>query len=121
MQAVYKFIVDFRAGTLEGIFLADPVKVEMLLKIGFNVHFGEVLGKHSDVVYRPTEEDIKIVFSHDKKVIDSFRKHGLSTGINPFDYRALNVDYESLGIEESEDEDETLDELIDRILSNSKK
>ena len=48
MKYLYKFYEDCgRMGSLDGIFVADESEIKDL--IGKNVHFGECLGKHSDI------------------------------------------------------------------------
>lgn len=47
-RKLYKFNADCgRMGTVESIFVADPVRVEALY--GREIYFGEILGKHSEV------------------------------------------------------------------------
>jgi len=53
------------------------------------IHFGEVLGKHSDVCGTLTEPEIEKI-SDESNVIEVVEKYGLETGYNPFDYP---VDY----------------------------
>ena len=48
MNKLYKFHWDCgRMGNLDGVFIAEPKEIEAL--IGKEIHFGEVLGKHSDI------------------------------------------------------------------------
>jgi hypothetical protein len=93
MKCVYKFNVDCgRQGTLSSVFVADEKEVENI--IGKTVYFGEVLGKHSEVIVDITEEDI-VKITDDATIVEFVDKHFGSIGHNPFDY-----------INEDEDEDE---------------
>ena len=86
MKSLYKMNLDCgRHGNLQGIFTAEDEDVEILIKHEIEVHFGEVLGKHSDVGgYIPREEITKI--TNDEKVIELFEQYQLQSGYNPFDY-----------------------------------
>lgn len=73
-----------RNGSLEGLFIADTEDVEYLVNHEVYVHFGEVLGKHSDVSGRIGEGEIKQVTT-DENVIKVVEEHSLENGYNPFD------------------------------------
>lgn len=104
--AVYEFSVDCgRMGNLEGIFTAKKKDVEWLLNCPYEVYFGEVLGKHSEVYFEIQENHLKMI-SDDPKEVKSCRK----SGFNPFNYTLLSS--------EEEWEDLTVQEIID--LENDK-
>ena len=81
---VYKVEIDCgRNGDLSGIFLAKASEVESI--IGEEIYLGEVLGKHSDIVWYIEQKDVRLV-SDDPNVVDVISKNNLTSGINPFDY-----------------------------------
>lgn len=84
-MAIYKLIVDCgRMGDLRGVFEATPEQVEELM--GKTVYFGEVLGKHSEVVVT-IDEDCIAFLTDDEDFIEKARLYKLiPTGYNPFDY-----------------------------------
>lgn len=86
MKKLYQFHWDCgRMGFIDGLFIEESEKVEQLISSGFEVYFGEVLGKHSEIYGIIEESDIKEVTS-DKKVIEVFEKNEISSGYNPFNY-----------------------------------
>lgn len=83
-KGVYKLNFDCgRQGVLEGIFISNRKEVNSI--IGKTVHFGEVLGKHSEVSGTLEEENIHLV-TQDLHAIQVIEDCGLITGFNPFDY-----------------------------------
>lgn len=87
MKAIYKMNIDCgRMGDLEGVFIADTDEIKAL--IGKSIYFGEVLGKHSDIVITLTTSDVTEK-SRDQafiaKVEDIFGD-GTISGFNPLDY-----------------------------------
>lgn len=101
-KAVYKFFLDCgRMGFLDGVFVAIKSDVDKI--IGKTIYFGEVLGKHSDIVYGITKDDIELV-TDDPKVVMLFEEHDLSSGYNPLDYYE-EMDDEDENEEEDEDEE----------------
>jgi hypothetical protein len=83
-RAIYKFEVNCgRNGDLIGVFSCE--KDELNDKIGKQVDFYEILGKHSNI-------SIILDWAHltevttDKKFIELFDLYDLSTGVNPLDY-----------------------------------
>lgn len=95
MKAVYKFYYEtYRSGSLEGVFIAEQSKVEYLLRNGVEIHFGEVLGKHSDVSV--IMDDVVLwEVSSDPAAIKIIEDLDLESGINP-----LNHYYEDFEDEE---------------------
>lgn len=83
-MAIYRLFVDCgRSGDLEGIFEATPEAVKDL--IGKTVNFGEVLGKHSEVIVTFEEDEI-IFLTDDEDFINKAKLYNMiPTGINPFD------------------------------------
>ena len=93
-EAVYKLNFDCgRQGKLEGLFIAKKDHAKWLIENEFEVYFGEVLGKHSEVYGSIDENEIAFV-SDDLNVIDVIRKHGMENGYDPFDYNVINAERE---------------------------
>jgi len=85
MKAVYKFKHDFgRYGKLKGIFVADDSEIENL--IGKEIYFGEVLGKHSEVIVEIIPESIVCMEWADQDFVNKFEKLHLSCGYDPRRY-----------------------------------
>jgi len=92
MKALYKFHFDCgRNGELNGLFIADDGDVNELMKNGTVVYFGEVLGKHSEIM-GPIEKDDLTFVTHDEKVIAVIEHFKLEIGFNPFDYMEVDED-----------------------------
>ena len=95
MKTIYKFYVDCGcSGSLSGVFTAESYDMEMLISSGYEVCFGEVLGKHSDISGCIEETEITTV-SSDPKDVEVFERLDLHTGHNPFDriYEDEYLDY----------------------------
>lgn len=74
-----------RAGRLEGLFIASPEEVEAAY--GKEVCFGEVLGKHSEVVCELDESMVTLKSEDQEFVAKLYTILGTSvSGFNPFDY-----------------------------------
>lgn len=87
MNKLYKFSVSYgRCGDEDGLFIADEEVIKA--SIGRIVHFGEILGKHSEVSVELKEHHFKVI-SGDKAYIDDtlyeFNSNTLC-GYNPLDY-----------------------------------
>lgn len=91
MKGLYKLHCDCgRQGTLTGIFIEDSAYVDALLESGIEVHFGEVLGKHSNVEGALTKDDISLI-SSDPLVVEIIEMHEIEHGYNPFGYTTYCV------------------------------
>ena len=102
MKKIYKFAADFgRMGDLEGVFVSTDEDLEFLY--GEEIYFGEVLGKHSEVILTLEPEHITEV-TDDAKFIELFEQYDLANGFNPFDYHEGN---------EQDGEDDDYDEEDD--------
>lgn len=96
MKGIYKFYAYFgRMGSLSSVFVATAEDIENL--IGEEVHFGEVLGKHSEMSLIIKKEHFTLA-TNDEKFIVMFEELKLENGHNPFDY----YDYDD---EDEDDED----------------
>lgn len=83
MQGVYKFQFDGgRGGSLHGLFVAEDEDVKAV--IGREAHFGEVLGKHSEVQGPIEESDIKLL-TQDQEFVKKFLEYGCAVGFSPWD------------------------------------
>jgi hypothetical protein len=90
MKALYKFHFDCgRNGDLYGLFIEEKEKVESLMESGEVVYFGEVLGKHSEIMGPIEEADLTFV-TDDEKVLAVVEHYGLEHGFNPFDYQTAS-------------------------------
>ena len=88
MLGIYTYYKDFgRQGELEGLFVADH---EKLLNLdGKNIYFGEVLGKHSEVIVKFSYDEDIDVRTQDQDFIKKFQDimgDNFSTGYNPLNY-----------------------------------
>jgi len=87
----------YRMGELSGLFVVGEDgwdKLQSLIKDETEIHFGEILGKHSEVEQRLTAENITMV-TDDQSWILKAQELGIEIGYNPLDY-----------LREDEDEDE---------------
>lgn len=85
MLGLYKLHGRTYYGTLYGLFIEDTEKVEKLIDEKIEVNFGEVLGKHSEVVSNLDKSDIELVTT-DEAVIKTVQDNNLCFGYNPFNY-----------------------------------
>ena len=87
MLKLYSYYQDCgRMGDLTSLFIADDSKVAEI--IGKSIYFGEVLGKHSEIVCDIEEGDFTVK-SDDQDFIKKFIEimgADFSTGHNPLDY-----------------------------------
>ena len=88
MVKLFAFNADYgRMGFLSGTFLADEDDVFNLT--GKKVHFGEALGKHSDITYEVDDDDFSIIDIKQSSIDDLIKAlDGEKTlsGLNPFEY-----------------------------------
>ena len=86
MNKLFKFHVDCgRMGYLRGSFVATQEEVDGL--IGEKVHFGEALGKHSEVSLEMKEEYFSVK-TDNQEFLKLAEEIGvdLDSGYNPFEY-----------------------------------
>lgn len=84
MRKLYRFNwYGGRMGYLHGMFAAEESDVANA--IGETVHFGEVLGKHSDVTVELEESHMSVV-TEDQDFIAKFESLGCASGHNPLHY-----------------------------------
>jgi hypothetical protein len=93
-----------RQGSVGGRFLATPERLEHIIEE--TICFGEILGKHSEVVGRLERDEVKLV-TNNQEFIAKAKELGISleSGYNPFDY------YEGGDIEESDDDYDWMNDL----------
>lgn len=83
-KAIYKFNWDCgRMGDLEGVFVATVEEING--RLGKEIHFGEVLGKHSEITGKLEAKDVKLI-SYDPVFVKLFEDNNLETGHNPLRY-----------------------------------
>lgn len=79
-ESLWKFYWDYgRSWEVEGVFKATKEDVERL--IGYEVYFGEILGKHSEVGGIIEEGEITLLSDDPLKVLQS-----VESGYNPLEY-----------------------------------
>lgn len=92
---IYRYYQDFgRMGELEGVFVARPSDIRKVT--GHTAHFGEVLGKHSDVSSSDWDAYLEVLNDEPDFVEKAIACGLVGIGYNPLDYI---YDYE----DESED------------------
>ena len=83
-RGVYRFHMNYgRHAKIQGIFLAYEYDVRDL--VGVTVYFGEIAGKHTEVIRKIDYEDV-ILVTDDPTAVHIFERYDLECGINPFDY-----------------------------------
>lgn len=83
-KRVYRFSVYCgRMGSLKGVFVATAAEVKAAF--GQTAHFGDALGKHSDVSVTLERGHFKTLTA-DPDFIAKFERFKLATGHNPLDY-----------------------------------
>jgi len=93
-KGVYKFkYLMGRSADIEGVFIATNEEIASV--IGKEVDFGEIAGKHSQVIIDIGQNNIRLV-SEDPDFVERFESLDCTCGISPLDY------YEP----DEEDEDE---------------
>lgn len=93
MKKLYRYnLYCGRMGSIDSVFVADDE--EMKKALGKRIYFGEVLGKHSEIVDEEFSESSLEVLSEEQSVCDIIEEHIGSTGHCPLNY-----------IDEDEDED----------------
>jgi hypothetical protein len=84
MKAIYKFEINYGRGSrISGIFVAD--KDQIAERMNCEIAYGEVMGKHSEVVAELDDTCLKMV-SENPADIEVFERLELTTGINPIEY-----------------------------------
>ena len=83
-----------RMGDLDGLFVLDEEEWadwQLLVESKFEVRFGEVLGKHSDIMGPIAPKDFTVL-SQDQAFCEKFVEFGCNNGHNPLDY--LDPEYD---------------------------
>ena len=83
MERLYRFYEDCgRIGDLRGLFVADDEK-DVAPAIGKRAYFGEVLGKHSEVVIERLEARHFDALTADQDFVAKFKEYRCASGFNP--------------------------------------
>lgn len=83
MKAIYKFESDCgRMGTLYGLFVAEKDDVANLIASEYEIYFGEVLGKHSQIYGIIYDTEIKII-TDEQDIVNRFQVLDMEIGFNP--------------------------------------
>lgn len=94
-KGLYKMSIEYgRHGSVEALFVAPIDYVKKLIEIDLEINYGEILGKHSEVIFALNEEKDLELITDDEKVIDIFETHNISSGYNPFDQCIWNEELE---------------------------
>jgi hypothetical protein len=111
MNGIYKMNCSVgRMGDLEGVFIAKKEHVKFLIDKELPIYFGEVLGKHSDIVCTVKDRELTLI-TDDPTVIEMFTQHQLYSGYDPFDYPIAHWDMD-LDNSDGEFDDMTIGEYI---------
>ena len=106
MKKLYKYEEDFgRMGELEGLFVADEVDVEKVM--GEETYWGEILGKHSEVIGNISKETVTMVSEDTEKIlwlVLLMKGRATISGHNPVAQKLEEI------AEEEEEEDFNADE-----------
>ncbi|MCV9934528.1 hypothetical protein OIU80_19785 [Flavobacterium sp. LS1R47] len=114
-KGIYRFNADCgRMGNLKGVFIATNEQVKELIKSKIEVYFGEVLGKHSEICGSIEKKQV-ILLSDDSEAVNLVEKYELTSGFNPFDYTAINFQFDN-----DDSDDITIREIIDKRLLKKK-
>ena len=87
MLKLYKYLLDCgRHGELDGLFVATPEQIKRI--IGQEIYFGEVLGKHSEVIATIEAHEITEILDDEQVVLKLVEAVGGYTicGYNPLDF-----------------------------------
>jgi len=83
MKAIYRFNASVGSmGDLSGIFVADIKEVKYLINSEREVYFGECLGKHSEITFPVTRDQLTLI-TDDQEFISKFEHFNIESGINP--------------------------------------
>lgn len=102
-----------RSGDLSGIFVDTDVRVKKLVETKMNIYFGEVLGKHSEVVGPVAEKEIELI-TNDPTAVKMFETLKMQTGFNPFHYPSYGFEDDKLS--HLDELPETSGDIIDLLL-----
>ena len=87
MKKLYSYNLDCgRMGSIDSLFVAEEIEVKNAL--GREVYFGEVLGKHSEIFDKLTEDSLTVLSDDQEKIdwlISVVGGYSIS-GLNPLDY-----------------------------------
>ncbi len=86
MKTLYRILGDY----IEGIFIEEDYYVNIMIEYQFEIIFGDIHGKHSNVHATFSKDDLEIITT-DQKVLDLIEKYGLESGHNPLNY-AINCE-----------------------------
>jgi hypothetical protein len=120
-KGIYRFNADCgRMGNLKGVFIATNEQVKELIKSKIEVYFGEVLGKHSEICGSIEKKQV-ILLTDDSEAVNLVEKYELTSGFNPFDYTAVNFQFDNDDSDDDDSDDITIREIIDKRLLTKKK
>ena len=86
-KLLVKYHEDFgRMGSLDGLFICTKTQLESIKNL--DIYFGEVLGKHSEIISDEAYKHCEIVQTKDGdiEVLERLLGEGTISGFNPLDY-----------------------------------
>lgn len=84
MKKLYRYTMGCgRHGRVDGLFTVEEADLKAAL--GKEVYFGEILGKHSEVMGTLEESEFEML-TDDAAFITLFEKYGCESGRNPLNY-----------------------------------
>lgn len=93
-KGLYRFMLDCgRSGDLEGVFIATDQQISDA--IGKLAYFGEVLGKHSEVMCHLNHGHVRLL-TQNQLAIQVVEQYCLESGFNPLKYIEENLETEEL-------------------------
>lgn len=82
MKKLWVFKMTFR-NTHSGLVIATDEEIDEIT--GVEIDFGELEGKHSEII-ETIERDMFTEVTSDEKVINALRDNGALVGVDPFDH-----------------------------------
>lgn len=100
-RAIYKFKAVCKDGELNGIFTETMKNVQTMIDNKFEIFFGEVLGRDSEVVVKIFPENLQLV-SEKEPEVEMFESLNLSNGFNPFEYGVCGIENDKVDMADVE-------------------
>ena len=82
MKTIYKFNLNYPYSIIEGVFTAYPQVIDYLINSQMIINFGEIDGKHSEVIEAMKPYMFEKI-SDIPEVVNMFEKYNMETGVNP--------------------------------------
>ena len=82
-EKIYKFSAEYNRDPVESVFPAEEAEIEWI--IGKDIYFGEIQGKHSEVIMTMKRSHFTVL-TDDPIKVDIIKEIVGATGHCPFDY-----------------------------------